>query len=124
MYFYDTFNLIPTLLIIIGHMSYSDASNVTYPVRISGDTGVDAILSLLGALLPPADDAREEPRVLIAGGMGSSTVPLTGILAFHTVTGTEHEAGDGVGAAAFALNPVHKGDFYFLKCFRFHAPKP
>lgn len=54
--------------------------------------------------------------------MGSSTVSLTGILAYRTVTGTEHEAGDGVGAAAFALCPVHVGELYFLKCFGFDAP--
>lgn len=105
-------------------MSCSNASSVTYPVQIFGDTGINAILSLHGALVPPADDACEEPCVLIEGGMGSSAVPLTGILAYRTVTGTEHEAGDGVGAAAFALYPVHVGELYFLKCFRFYAPVP
>lgn len=56
--------------------------------------------------------------------MGSSAVPLTGILAYLTVTGTEHEARDGFGAAAFALCPVHVGELYFLKCFGFDAPAP
>lgn len=109
------------LFIITGHVSCSDPGYVAYPVHVSRYASIDAVFSLFGTLVPPANDAREEPRVPIMGGMGSAAVSLTGILPYRIVPGAEHEAGDGVGAATFALRPVHEGNLHLLKGVGFDA---
>lgn len=108
-------------LIIIRHISYSDPSNVGYPVHVSRYSSIDAVFSFSGTLFTPANDACKEPRVLIVGGMGPTAVSLTGILAYHVVSGAEHEAGDFVDAASFALCPVHEGNLHLLKGVGFGA---
>lgn len=112
------------MFIIIGHISCSNPCNVAYPVHVSRYACIDAVFSLFGTLIPPANDAREEPRVLITGGMRSTAVSLTGILPYRIVPGAKHEAGDGVCAATFALRPVHVGNLHLLKGVGFDASKP
>lgn len=41
------------------------ACDIGNPVEVLGNARVDAIFALLGALLSPADDAREEPGVFV-----------------------------------------------------------
>lgn len=110
-------------VIIIGYLSCSDPGSVAYPEHISRDTGIDAVLSFFGTLLPPANDACEEPCVLITGSMGSTAVALAGILAYSIVSSTEHEFGNGVSAATFALCPVHIGNLHLLEGVGFDPSK-
>lgn len=92
-----------------------DPCNITDPVVVPRHPGVDAILPLPGALLPPADDARQEPGPFVTGGKRPPAVPLARILLPVWITGTEHVPGDVVPAALFTQGPVHVGDRQLLK---------
>lgn len=52
-----------------------------YPPQVLGDPGVDAIFTWLGTFLAPAGDPCEKPGALNLSGVGTSTVPPTGVTA-------------------------------------------
>lgn len=78
------------------------------PVKEVGDSGVDAVLVLVGAALPPAHHARQEPGLLVARHQGAATVALAGVLPSGPVPGADHVLGDvepGVEATLLQRNP-------------------
>lgn len=61
----------------ICQLAYFNSCCLTDPSGILRDSSVDAILPILGTLLPPADDACQEPSAFVKAGMWPPTVPLT-----------------------------------------------
>lgn len=92
-------------------------------MEVPGDACVDAILAVLGTLLPPADDPCEEPGVLVPGGVRSAAVSLASVLLFGAVPSAEHEAGHVVAAAPLAIGAVHVRHLHLLKRGRLAATK-
>lgn len=92
----------------------SDSSHVSDPVHVPGHTCVDAVLPLFSALITPADNARQEPRVCAqSGGVRSTTVSLARVLAGGQEPSTEHKAWNLI--ATFALGAVHIGNLDLLQ---------
>lgn len=93
----------------------SNPCDMADPQVVARDTGVDAVLALSGALLPPADDTRQEPSTLVLGDVWTSAVPLARVLQLAMVARAEHKARDVVPAAAFTLRAVDVGDLELLQ---------
>lgn len=101
-----------------------DPCVVTDPRVVTRDACVDAVLSRLRTLLPPADDASQKPGALVVGGVGPAAVPLARVLLFVQVARAEHKAGDVVRAAGFTLGAFYVGDRQLLQLGGFGADKP
>lgn len=99
----------------ICHLFYSDPCCPSDPREVLRHSGVDAVLPILGTILPPAHNARQEPGAFVIGGMWSSAVPLTCILLYILKTCTEHKARDAMPAALFTLGAFHVWDLKLLK---------
>lgn len=99
------------------HPVSAGSHDAVHPVVIVRHVGVHAILPLFGTFLPPAHDARQEPRVADDVCVRAPAVPLTGVSGPGVVPGAEHDARDGGAAAALALGSVYEGNLHLLQRF-------
>lgn len=106
------------------HLVNLNACCLTDPRVVSCHSSVDAILPILGTLLPPADDACQEPCAFVIGGMWPSAVPLTWILQFGLEAGAEHEACDVFPTALLTPGALHVRDLQLLEHGGFEALEP
>ena len=88
---------------------FSDAGcHVLDPVQEVADFGVDAVLVFIGAALPPAYHAHQEPGFLVKRHQRTAAVTVAGVMASGPVPGAEHVPGDvklGVEAALLERDP-------------------
>lgn len=73
------------------------------PLQIVGHSGVDAVVALTGAALPPADDPQQEHRLLVLRHQGAAAVTLARVLLALDVSGAEHVLGESHAALLQAL---------------------
>lgn len=88
---------------------------MVYPAVVKRHPGVHTIFPMFCTFLPPAHDACEEPGVMNAVCMRTSTVTLTGIFGLIIVSRTKHDRSDSGTAALRTLGPICEGNLYLLQ---------
>lgn len=79
------------------------------PLDVLGHLCVDTVLPSPRTPFSPADHARHEPRVFVAGDVGATAVTLARVLGLVAVAGAEHGVGDLQAARVDAGLAIHEG---------------